>query len=130
MTEIRSENLLSTVQSQLAGGFLPLLLSLVLLFVLAFLIDEWTAGRVALSLLFFTIMVAAVKLSVRRRRTFLIVLAAAALSWAAVVADEIFGVLEMGAAGRIVVLALLAFAIYNKEIQGPDIFEALPPQPA
>jgi predicted acyl esterase len=26
--------------------------------------------------------------------------------------------------------ALLAFAIYNKEIQGPDLFEAVPPQPA
>jgi putative CocE/NonD family hydrolase len=26
--------------------------------------------------------------------------------------------------------ALLAFAIYNKDIQGPDMFDALPPQPA
>src|SRR6201987_5581568 len=26
--------------------------------------------------------------------------------------------------------ALLAFAIYNKDIQGPDMAEALPPQPA
>ena len=111
MTEIRSENYLRSAQHQLAGGFLPLLALLVVAFVLAFLINEWTAGRVALSLLFFTVMVTAVKLSVRRRRIVLLVLAAAALSWAAVVADEIFGVLEIGAAGRIVVLALLAFAI-------------------
>ncbi|TET55229.1 MAG: two pore domain potassium channel family protein [Anaerolineales bacterium] len=111
MTEIRSENYLRSAQRQLAGGFLPLLALLVLLFILAFLIDEWTEGRVALSLLFFTVMVTAVKLSVRRRRIVLLVLAAAALSWAAVVADDIFDVLEIGAAGRIVVLALLAFAI-------------------
>lgn len=26
--------------------------------------------------------------------------------------------------------ALLAFAIYNKDIQGPDVTEAIPPQPA
>ena len=26
--------------------------------------------------------------------------------------------------------ALLAFAIYNKDLQGPDLAEALPPQPA
>ena len=26
--------------------------------------------------------------------------------------------------------ALLAFAIYNKDVQGPDMFDALPPQPA
>ena len=26
--------------------------------------------------------------------------------------------------------ALLAFAIYNKDFQGPDVAEALPPQPA
>lgn len=98
-------------KDQLAGGFLPLLALLVLLFVLAFLIDEWTAGRVALSFFFFAVMVTAVKLSVRRRPIVLLVMAASALSWAAVVADEIFGVVEMGAAGRIVVLALLAFAI-------------------
>jgi len=100
-------------EEQLAGGFLPLLALLVLLFVLAFLIDEWTAGRVALSFLFFTVLVTAVKLSVRRRRSVLVVMAASALSWAAVVVDEIFGVVEMGAAGRIVVLALLAFAIVS-----------------
>ena len=98
-------------KDQLAGGFLPLLALLVLLFVLAFLIDEWTAGRVALSFLFFTVLVTAVKLSVRRRRIVLIAMAASALSWAAVVVDEIFGVVEVGAAGRIVVVALLAFAI-------------------
>ncbi len=111
MTEIRRENYLRSAQHQLAGGFLPLLALLVVAFVLAFLIDEWTAGRVALSLLFFTVTVTAVRLSVRHRRIVLLVLAAAALSWAAVVADEIFGVLEIGAAGRIVVLALLAIAI-------------------
>ena len=84
-------------EDQLAGGFLPLLALLVLLFVLAFLIDEWTAGRVALSFLFFTVLVTAVKLSVRRRRIVLIAMAASALSWAAVVVDEIFGVVEVGA---------------------------------
>lgn len=111
MTEIQIENYLRRARDQLAGGFLPLLALLLILFVLAFLIDEWTAGRVALSLLFFTVMVTAVKLSARARRIVVLFLAASALSWAAVVADEIFGVLEMGAAGRIVVLALLAFAI-------------------
>jgi len=111
VTEIRSQNYLRSAQRQLAGGFLPLLALLVLLFVLAFLIDEWTAGRVALSLLFFTVMVTAVKLSVRHLRIVLLVAAASALSWAAVVADQVFDVLEVGAAGRVVVVALLAFAI-------------------
>lgn len=111
MTEIRSENYLRRARNELAGGFLPLLALLVVLFVLAFLIDERTAGRVALSFLFFTVMVTAVYMSVRQRRIVLLVLAASALSWAAVVADQVFDVLEVGAAGRVVAAALLAFTI-------------------
>jgi voltage-gated potassium channel len=111
VTEIPGENYLRSAQRQLAGGFLPLLALLVLLFLLAFLIDERTAGRAALSFLFFTVMVTAVYMSVRQRRIVLLVLAASALSWAAVVADQVFDVLEVGAAGRVVAAALLAFTI-------------------
>jgi voltage-gated potassium channel len=109
--EIRAENYLRSAQRQLAGGFLPLLALLVLLFVLAFLIDEWTAGRVAVDFLFHTAMVAAVYVSVRDRRIVLLVLAASVLSLAAVVADEILDVLAVAIPGRVVGTALLVVAI-------------------
>ena len=96
---------------QRAGGFLPLLALLVVLFILAFLIDEWTAGRVAVDFLFHAAMVAAVYASVRDRRIVLLVLAASALSLTAVVADEILDVLEVAIPGRVVAAALLVVAI-------------------
>lgn len=111
MTQIQVENYLRRARDQITGGFLPLLALLLVLFVLAFLIDEGAAGRVALSFLFLAVTVAAVGLSARRRWIVLLVLGASALSWTAVVADEIFGILEIGAAGSTLMAALLAFAI-------------------
>jgi hypothetical protein len=109
--EIRAENYLRRARDQLAGGFLPLLALLVVLFVLAPVLDERTAGRVAVDFSFHTAMVAAVYVSVRDRRIVLLVLAASVLSLAAVVADEILDVVEVAIPGRLVGAALLVVAI-------------------
>jgi hypothetical protein len=111
VTDIQIENYLRRARDQLAGGFFPLLVLLVVVFVLAPVVDERTEGRVAVDILMLAAAVIAIYVSVRDRRIVLLVLAVAALALVPMVADEIFDVVEAGIPSRLVGGALLVISI-------------------
>ena len=82
MTNVLRTNDPSRPGRQLEGGFLGLLILLVLVFVVAPLVNERTAGRVVVDILFFAAVVATIYVTVRDRRVVLLTLIAGAIAWA------------------------------------------------
>lgn len=110
MTDVSRANDLANEERQLEGGFLGLLVLLVGLFILAPVVNEQTAGRVVVDLLFFAALVAAIYVSIRDRRTVLLALLMAAIAWAGIAAADVFDVAEVGIPAKFAAVALLAVA--------------------
>ena len=110
MTNVLRTNDPSRPGRQLEGGFLGLLILLVVVFVVAPLVDERTAGRVIVDILFFAAVVATIYVTVRDRRIVLLTLIAGAIAWFGIAAADIFDVSGAAFPAKLAAAALLALA--------------------
>ena len=124
MTNVRQANDPSRAGRQLEGGFLGLLILLVGVFVVAPLLDERTAGRVIVDILFFAAVVATIYVTVHDRRIVLLTLIAAAIAWAGIAAADIFDVSGVGFPSKIAAALLLALApvtVFSHIVRGERV---------